>query len=417
MPIVVRHDNYGGQAQLAQNAGQFATDRALNLEQLRQQQFAEEQARAQASFALGGIGQAFQQNLALQDRAYQQQQDAFRQQLQRDQFGASQRQNLAENDYRRAALDAQLQRANIGADSRERIAGMNNDTRQSIASDNNDTRYGLAQMKMLADQERDRINNEYKAAIAAANNEADAQQITLKYQKQWEANDAKQRWLAQENEKDRQNQLARTSMGVQGAAERQNAMLGMRQQQFDTTRQDRLNQQGAAGAYQNYNAQLNNYRAQVGNLNYQRVGLESMIQNIQRDQSITDEAARASQIAPLARQLGQVMQQIQQMQGQVPSVPMVPPPMSPQQQQPQYSPADVYNATQDAGSSIIGGAIESAPPPPTPQTVQAAIQIAAQVRSMAPAGTTKEQLKQMIIDAVAAKGINPNAVAGIRLQR
>lgn len=76
---------------------------------MRQQSFANDQARGAASFALGGLGQAFSQRQQVNDQAFRQQQadqqNQFRQN-EADQQGQQQQQQLA----------AQLERARIGAD-------------------------------------------------------------------------------------------------------------------------------------------------------------------------------------------------------------------------------------------------------------------------------------------------------------
>lgn len=154
MAIAIRYEPMQAGLEAADNAGRFATEQAVYNQQLRERAFQEDQARGAASFALGGMGQAFNQHLQVNDRNFRDQQaaaqdqyrrDALNTQLQRSMIGAQ-----AGLDRTAMSQEGAYDRALLGAGSRESIAGMNNATREGIAGANIQSREQIAAARIKA---------------------------------------------------------------------------------------------------------------------------------------------------------------------------------------------------------------------------------------------------------------------------
>ncbi len=152
--IAIRYEPIQAGLEAADNAGRFATEQAVYSQNLRERAFQEDQARGAAQFALGGMGQAFNQHLQVNDRNFRDQQAAAQEQYRRDALNTDLQQSMisANAGLQRAGIQQEgaWDRAQLGAGTRLEVAGMNNDTRTNIAGANIQSREAIAGARIKA---------------------------------------------------------------------------------------------------------------------------------------------------------------------------------------------------------------------------------------------------------------------------
>lgn len=306
IPIQVLWDTPKGYLNAAANSGEFATQRANLEDELRTQSFANDAARGAAGFALGGLGQAFQQRQQLNDQAFRQQQadqqNAFRQQ----DFDANQQ-------FRNDTLGAGLERANIQAGAgidRAALQGQYGLQREGLRQGAMDDRADEGnQLKLILQQN----NIDWRTANAAQVQQARQalQQMRGQQAGQLEQQRFQNRGALQDDQQD--------FTGGQNYLNRQ-----QRQTQFDQRRQDQQNNPAAGFrlGMQEWNGQRIMLSTQAGMLLNQIHALQQQARESTLDPS--DPLGRAKLATPRAleaqQQIPSLMQRLEQLNQQMNSL-------------------------------------------------------------------------------------------------